>query len=93
MSSSVVDKLKALRTHLDEIIIDLEKQPPETGQISIPQEFKDVVTLTEEGGYVVIRPKRFLGTDLFAKVSRWVRDLGGEYVSAVRESHWRIRKT
>lgn len=39
---------------------------------------------------VIIRPRQYLGSDVFARVATVVRDHGGEYVSAGRESHFRL---
>ena len=47
----------------------------------------------EEGGkFVIVKPRRFLGSDNFAKIASVVRNLGGEYVSAGRNSHFKIPK-
>lgn len=46
----------------------------------------------ESGKYVIVKPRRFLGSDNFAKVASIVRNLGGEYVSAGRNSHFKILK-
>jgi len=45
--------------------------------------------------YVIVKPRQYLGSDNFRRIAATVRDqLGGEYVSAGRDSHFRIpRKT
>jgi hypothetical protein len=49
--------------------------------------------LFEDGGkFVIVKPRRFLGSDNFAKIASIVRDLGGEYVSAGRNSHFNVPK-
>jgi len=45
---------------------------------------------TEEGGYIIIKPKEFLGSENFAKIIAIVKDAKGEYVSAGKMSHFRI---
>ena len=50
----------------------------------------DRLTFTEKGKDVVIKPVAFLGSEIFAEVSRVVRGMGGEYVSAGKDSHWRV---
>ncbi len=49
--------------------------------------------VTEEN--VLVKPRQFLGSEVFAKVASIVREqLGGEYVSQGRESHFKVpRKT
>ena len=46
----------------------------------------------ENGKFIIVKPRRFLGSDNFAKIASVVRDLGGEYVSAGRNSHFKITK-
>jgi len=40
----------------------------------------------------VIRTKGFLGSENFAKIASIVRNAGGEYVSAGKDSHFRVKK-
>ena len=51
-----------------------------------------LLTFTEEGNYIVIKPIQFLGSENFAKIAQILRDNDGEYVSAGRGSHFRILK-
>ncbi len=53
-------------------------------------EFEDMLNFTETPEYVIIKPRRFLGSDNFAKIASIVRNNGGEYISAGKESHFRI---
>ena len=46
----------------------------------------------ESGKFVIVKPRRFLGSDNFAKIANIVRELGGEYISAGRNSHFKISK-
>ncbi len=55
-----------------------------------PTEFEDMLNFTETPEYVIIKPRRFLGSDNFAKIAAIVRSNGGEYISAGKESHFRI---
>jgi hypothetical protein len=41
---------------------------------------------------VIVKPRRFLGSDNFAKIASVVRELGGEYVSAGKNSHFEVPK-
>ena len=52
----------------------------------------DLLEFTEKDGYVIVKPREYLSTDVFAKVARLVREAGGEYISAGKESHFRIPK-
>lgn len=47
----------------------------------------------EDGGtFIIVKPRRFLGSDNFAKIASIVRSLGGEYISAGRNSHFEVPK-
>jgi len=51
-----------------------------------------LVTIEEEGDYIIIRPKHYLPTDVWGRINQTLGDHGGEYVSAGKESHWKRRK-
>jgi hypothetical protein len=55
-------------------------------------ELAGMLLFEESGKYVIVKPRRFLGSDNFAKIASVVRELGGEYVSAGRNSHFKIGK-
>jgi hypothetical protein len=57
-----------------------------------PPDLEDMLEFEETEEYVKISPRRYLGTENFAKIASIVRDAGGEYVSAGRESHFRLPK-
>jgi len=42
----------------------------------------------DKGDHIRVEPKYYLGKTLFAQIAQVVRDLGGEYVSAGRDSHF-----
>ena len=46
----------------------------------------------EREGFVIVKPRRFLGSDNFAKIASVVRDIGGEYISAGKNSHFKVPK-
>ena len=55
-------------------------------------ELASMLLFEENGKFVIVKPRRFLGSDNFAKIASVVRDLGGEYISAGRSSHFKIAK-
>jgi hypothetical protein len=55
-------------------------------------ELAGMLVFEENGSFVIVKPRRFLGSDNFAKIASIVRELGGEYVSAGRNSHFKIAK-
>ena len=49
--------------------------------------------ITEDDENIVVMPKRYLGRDKFAPLADLIRELGGSYVSAGRESKFLIPKS
>lgn len=59
---------------------------------SFSQELENMLKFEDMGDYIEIAPRRFLGSDNFAKIASIVRNLGGEYISAGKESHFKVAK-
>ena len=55
-----------------------------------PKDLEDMLLFEQTETHITIRPRQYLGSDNFAKIAAIVRDQGGEYVSAGKESHFRI---
>ena len=55
-------------------------------------ELQGMLTFEESENYIIVRPRRFLGSDNFAKIASVVRNLGGEYISAGKGSHFKVPK-
>jgi len=79
----------------------LPEPTPETVQPSnkveevkmlFPEDLENLLAFTDEGDYVKVKPRQWLGSDNFAKVAAVIREVGGEYKSAGKESHFRIPK-
>jgi len=62
----------------------------ETFKKAFPQDLANLLVFEESKDAVIIKPKEFLGSANFAKIASVVRELKGEYVSAGKESHFRI---
>ena len=59
-----------------------------------PPDLAGLLYFEDTNGYILVKPKQYLGSDNFRRIASIVRDqLGGEYVSAGRDSHFRIPKT
>ena len=58
----------------------------------IPPELVDLLAFYQEGDYINIKPRQFLGSENFSRIAKIVRESGGEYVSAGRDSRFRIKK-
>ena len=59
-------------------------------RVLFPSDLEGMLTFEESGNYIVIKPRRFLGSDNFAKIASIVRGAGGEYVSAGKQSHFKV---
>jgi hypothetical protein len=49
-----------------------------------------LLSFEEKVEYIIIKPRQFLGSENFAKIASIVRGIGGDYVSAGKESHFRV---
>ena len=69
-------------------------KPPFMTQIMdlFPEDLKDMLSFNGDGNKIIIRPRRFLGADNFAKIASIVRNAGGEYISAGKESHFKVEQ-
>jgi hypothetical protein len=56
------------------------------------KDLEAMLIFEDKGAFIRITPRQFLGSENFAKIASAVRDAGGEYVSAGRDSHFRIPK-
>lgn len=54
------------------------------------KELEELLEFKEMENYIRVKPLKYLGSDNFAKIASIIREAGGEYVSAGRESHFRI---
>lgn len=59
-------------------------------QALFPKDLEDLLTFEETANYVVIKPRQYLGSENFSKIAAIVREASGEYISAGKESHFRI---
>ncbi|NIP67264.1 hypothetical protein GWN63_04395 [Candidatus Bathyarchaeota archaeon] len=100
----VLNVLKMVSRDLADISRELrstatpEGPPPPAAEIGtiedvralFPKDLEEMLTFEESGDYIVVRPRQYLGSENFAKIAAVVRDAGGEYISAGKESHFRI---
>jgi len=61
-------------------------------QALFPKGLAEMLDFEEKEKFIVIRPRQFLGSENFAKIASIVREAGGEYISAGKESHFRLPK-
>ena len=61
-------------------------------RMSFPEDLESLLNFEDRTDYVIIKPRQFLGSENFAKIASTVRGLGGEYISAGKDSHFRVYK-
>jgi len=59
---------------------------------AFPKELENMLFFEDADKYVIIKPRQYLGSENFAKIASLVRSEGGEYISAGKESHFRVPK-
>ena len=69
-----------------------EKKSIEDIRMAFPEDLEALLSFEEKDDYTIIKPRQFLGSENFAKIASTVRGLGGEYISAGKDSHFRLPK-
>jgi len=69
-----------------------KKKSVEDIRMVFPEDLEHLLSFEEKGDYIIVKPKQFLGSENFAKIASAVRGIGGEYISAGRDSHFRVPK-
>lgn len=62
----------------------------EQAKVLFPEALRGLLSFEQQGNYIIIKPRQFLGTENFSEISRIVQGNKGDYVSAGKESHFRI---
>lgn len=69
-----------------------EKKSIEDIRMVFPEDLEHLLNFEDKGDYIMVKPRQFLGSENFAKIASTVRGIGGEYISAGRDSHFRVPK-
>jgi hypothetical protein len=69
-----------------------KKKSIEDIRMVFPEDLEHLLNFEEKGDYIIVKPRQFLGSENFAKIASAVRGIGGEYISAGRDSHFRVPK-
>ena len=69
-----------------------EKKTIDDIRIAFPQDLENLLNFEEKSDYIMVKPRLFLGSENFAKIASAVRGMGGEYISAGKDSHFRVPK-
>ncbi len=55
-----------------------------------PEDLRSLLSFEETADAWILKPRQFLGSENFAKIAAIVRNLNGQYISAGKESHFKI---
>ena len=69
-----------------------KKKSIEDVRVVFPEDLEVLLSFEEKSDYIMVKPRQFLGSENFAKIASAVRGLGGEYISAGKDSHFRVPK-
>jgi hypothetical protein len=69
-----------------------KKKSVDDVRVAFPEDLEALLSFQEKGDYIMVKPRQFLGSENFAKIASAVRGLGGEYISAGKNSHFRVPK-
>ncbi|MDR2700213.1 MAG: hypothetical protein LBC12_05325 [Nitrososphaerota archaeon] len=61
-------------------------------RMSFPEDLETKLSFEDKESYITVKPKQFLGSDNFAKIASTIRGMDGEYISAGKDSHFRVPK-
>ncbi|UCC33529.1 MAG: hypothetical protein JSW53_00540 [Candidatus Bathyarchaeota archaeon] len=79
------------------LFVDVKRAPAPTMTLEdlkmlFPKDLEELLEFEDSAEHFIVRPVQFLGTQHFAKIATIIRESGGEYISAGRESHFKIPK-
>lgn len=72
---------------------EMSESKPESAEdvkTMLGSEITKYLAISQHEQTIVIKPRQFLGRDLFGKIARKIREMGGVYVSAGKQSHFEI---
>ncbi len=61
-------------------------------RMMFPKELEAMLIFEDKGDFIKIKPRQYLGSENFAKIASTVREARGEYISAGKDSHFRVPK-
>jgi len=72
--------------------VQAKKKSVDNVRLAFPEDLEAMLSFQDKSDYIMVKPKQFLGSENFAKIASTVRGLGGEYISAGKDSHFRVPK-
>jgi len=90
-TKALIEFLVALRNNIDNLISQLSpiKSIAEL-KAKIPSDMHELLSFEETEQFYIIRPRQYLGAENFAKILDSVRQVGGQYISRGKDSHFKV---
>jgi len=67
-------------------------EPTKNPSLLFPEELKVLLNFETEENHWIIKPKQFLGSENFSRIAVIIRGAKGDYISAGKNSHFKIPK-
>jgi len=64
----------------------------EIAQNNFPKDLAKLLDFTDEEDHIKVKPRRYLTGGSFGRIAAVVRELGGDYISAGKDTHFRLPK-
>jgi hypothetical protein len=94
--TEISESLKVIRTPAtpgaSTAVTSVETRTINDVKTLFPSDLGELLIFEETKDYIIIKIRRFLGSDNFSKIAAIVRSVEGEYVSAGKESHFKVSK-
>jgi len=96
MNEDTTQKLRDLLLNARNLIDDFISMltPPITStkelEEKLPEDLRPLVTIEETNEAYIVKPRQFLGTENFTKILNIIRQHGGKYLSAGKDSHFEV---
>ncbi len=69
-----------------------KKEKLDDVRMAFPEDLDHLLEFKDESDFIMVKPKAYLGSENFARIASAIRGMGGEYISAGRDSHFRVYK-
>ena len=98
IASAVADALEEAAISIRKIfaeeleVIKRRERTLESVVQAFPKDLAELLYFEDAGDHILVRPKGYLGSERFQRILEIVRNLGGEYVSTGKDSHFKVPK-
>jgi isocitrate/isopropylmalate dehydrogenase len=92
-TKALIEFFVALRNNIDDLISQLSPiKSIDELKAKIPSDMRELLSFEETEQFYIIKPRQYLGTENFARILDSVRQVGGQYISKGKDSHFKVPK-